>query len=274
MGSASLAGRTAVVTGGGAGIGGAVTRLFAAEGAHVVVAEIDPDRARAAVADVTAAGGRADAVVGDVRDPATVRALAARAHAVAGGAVDVVVHNVGDYRPHGPFAESGEDDWAALEAVNLGHVLRVTRAFLPAMLDRGSGSIVTVSTVEALRGAPGNAVYSAFKAGVVAFTRSLAVEVAGHGVRVNGIAPDLTVTPQLPAEMLLGGQPAEAVRGWVPLGRLGDPAECAEVALFLAGDRSRYVTGQTIPVDGGTLAASGWYRRHDGRGFSNRPVAP
>jgi NAD(P)-dependent dehydrogenase (short-subunit alcohol dehydrogenase family) len=269
-----LDGRTAIVTGGGAGIGGGISRLFAAEGAHVVLNEIDPDLADAARTDIEAAGGAVTLVVGDIRDPAVVQRTADTALEVGGGRVDVLVNNAGDYRPNGRFVTTSEADWDALYAINLQHVFRLTRAVLPAMVEQRSGSIVNVSTVEAFRGIPGNVVYSAFNAGVSAFTRSLAVEVGRDGIRVNAIAPDMADTLQTPAEWMLRGRDPELVGCWIPVGRFGAPADYAEVVLFLAGDASRFVTGHTIPVDGGTLAASGWFGRPGRKGFTNTPDRP
>jgi 2-hydroxycyclohexanecarboxyl-CoA dehydrogenase len=139
------------------------------------------------------------------------------------------------------------------------------------MVERGAGSIVNVSTVEAFRGIPNNSVYSAFNAGINAFTRSLAVELGKDGVRVNAIAPDLADTLQTPAAWMLRGRPPDAVRRWLPLGRFGQPDDYADAVLFFASDLSRFVTGQILCVDGGTNAAGGWYLRADGRGWSNTP---
>ncbi len=141
------------------------------------------------------------------------------------------------------------------------------------MVARGRGSIINISTVEAYRGIPGHAVYSAYKAGVSAFTKSLAVELGASGVRVNAIAPDLANTEQTPAAAMLDGRSPDLIRTWVPLGRFGQPDDYATVVEFLASDSAQFITGHTIPVDGGTLAASGWYARSTRRGWTNLPDA-
>jgi NAD(P)-dependent dehydrogenase (short-subunit alcohol dehydrogenase family) len=277
-----LEGKIAVVSGGAAGIGGGISRSLAGAGAHVVVNDIDADLLAAAVRDIQGAGGAVTPLHGDIRDAAVVTALAELAldvadvavDATAGGGIDVLVNNVGDYRPNGRFLKTTEADWQALYAVNLEHVLRLTHAVAPAMVAQGSGSIVNVSTVEAFRGIPANAVYSALNAGVNAFTKSLAVELGRDGVRVNAIAPDLADTLQTPAEAMLRGRAPEMTRHWLPLGRFGRPDDYGDVVLFLASDLSRFVTGHVIPVDGGTTAASGWYLRSDQRGWTNLPDQP
>jgi 2-hydroxycyclohexanecarboxyl-CoA dehydrogenase len=267
----SLEGRVAVVTGGAGGIGGAITRRFAESGAAVVVNDIDGDRLSSIAGACDASGGAIIGVPGDIRDPATVERVATTAEGVAGGRIDVLVNNVGDYRPHARFLDSSEEDWQALAAINLDHVLRCTRRIAPLMVRQGSGSIVNLTTVEAHRGIPGHVVYSAYKSAVLGFTRSLAVELGNQGVRVNALAPDMADTLQTPAEMMLRGRDAADLPRWIPLGRFGQPADYADVALFLASDDSRFVTGQSIAVDGGTLAASGWYRSPGGRGWSVFP---
>jgi NAD(P)-dependent dehydrogenase (short-subunit alcohol dehydrogenase family) len=269
-----LEGRVAVVTGGAAGIGGGISRRLAAAGAQLVLNDIDPDLLRTAVAAIDAAGGTVLGVVGDIRRPATVTDLTAAATSMADGRIDVLVNNVGDYRPNGRFLKTGPDEWNALYALNFEHVLRTTAAVAPVMVERGAGSIVNVSTVEAFRGIPANAVYSAFNAAVNAFTRSLAVELGRDGVRVNAIAPDLADTLQTPVAGILRGRDPAMVKHWVPLGHFGHPDDYGDVVVFLASDMSRFVTGHVIPVDGGTLAASGWYLRSDERGWTNTPDAP
>jgi len=261
--------RVCVVTGAGQGIGGAIASLFARHGARVEVAERDEGLARARCDEIGAAGGVAHAQVVDVTDPAEVEGLAA-AVLDRHGQVDVVVNNVGDYRPLVRFEESGPESWSAMYGVNLLHVFAVTRAFLPAMTGRGSGSIVNVHSVEGMRGYPGDPVYAAMKAAVAHFTTSLAVAVGRKGVRVNGIGPDLTQTPQV--DYLAGYEDAEALWGsWAPVGRLGWPEDQARVALFLASDLSSFVTGHNIPVDGGTRAGGGWFYSPGAHRFVNRP---
>ena len=243
-----LAGKVAIVTGGGAGIGRGIVERFVAEGARVVFAEVDTERAR-------------DAQVTAARDEY--------------GRVDVLVNNVGHYGgARKAFHEQSDAEWADLYAVNLAHVFACSRAVLPLLLAQGDGgSIVNVSTVEAFRAIPTRAVYSAFKAAITGFTRSLAVEYARHRVRVNAIAPDVTETPQVPYSRWVGPEDEHLIPTWVPLGRFGQPDDVAGVALFLASPLSAFVTGTTVHVDGGTLAAAGWFPTEEG-GWTNRPRRP
>ncbi len=187
------------------------------------------------------------------------------------GRVDVLVNNVGDYRPLVRFEHSNAESWGAMYDINLLHVFAVTRAFLGAMTDRGSGSIVNVHSVEGLRGYPGDPVYAAMKAAVAHFTTSLAVTVGRRGVRVNGIGPDLTQTPQV--DYVTGYEDVQGLwASWAPVGRLGWPEDQARVALFLASDLSGFVTGHNIPVDGGTKAGGGWFYSPAAGRFVNRPT--
>ncbi len=263
--------RTVVVTGGALGIGGGISRRFAADGDHVVLVDIDEGAAAATAADITAGGGRCTVLLGDVTRNDTVARLAALVDDAHGHA-DVLINNVGDFRPAKSFfAKSPPGQWQRLHELNLWHVFAVTHALLPGMISVGSGSIVNVSTVEAFRGIPGNAVYSAYNAGVSAFTKSLAVELGPSGIRVNAIAPDLADTSQTPAELMLAGRDPALLRSWLPAGRFGRPEDFAGVVAFLASPDAAFITGHTIPVDGGTLAASGWYGKASGRGWTNMP---
>jgi NAD(P)-dependent dehydrogenase (short-subunit alcohol dehydrogenase family) len=264
-----LAGRVAVVTGGAGGIGGAISHLFAQHGAIVELADIDEDSATATVEGIGAAGGVATAHHVDVCDSDAVAALASSVldrH----GTVDVLVNNVGEYRPLVRFENSSPEDWETILALNLGHVLTVTRAFLPTMRTQHSGSVVNVHSVEAMRGYPGDPVYAAAKAAVAQLTSSMAVRYGRDGIRFNGIGPDLTQTPQV--DYLAGYEPDELNwESWAPVGRLGQPEDQARVALFLASDLAAFVTGHNIPVDGGSLAGGGWFFSPAERRFVNRP---
>ncbi|HMC40790.1 MAG TPA: SDR family oxidoreductase, partial [Acidimicrobiales bacterium] len=200
-----LQGRVAVVTGGGGGIGEAIARRFAASGALVVANDIDADRLSTVVEACRSGGGEVWGVPGDIRHRTTVQEVSAAAEQLADGRIDVLVNNVGDFRPNARFLESTEEQWQEMAAINLDHVLRCTHRIAPGMVARGSGSIVNLTTVEVHRGIPGHTVYSAYKAAVLGFTRSLAVELGNYGVRVNAVAPDMAATLQTPAEMMLRG---------------------------------------------------------------------
>jgi NAD(P)-dependent dehydrogenase (short-subunit alcohol dehydrogenase family) len=153
--------------------------------------------------------------------------------------------------------------------VNLRHVFAVTRAFVPSMIEARRGSIVTVHSVEGMRGYPKDPVYGAMKAAAAHFTTCLAVDLGRHGIRVNGIGTDLAQTPQV--DYLTGYEDVEKLwSSWAPAGRVGWPEDQARVALFLASDQSAFVTGHNIPVDGGTKAGGGWlFSPREGR-FVNR----
>ncbi|MGW0994162.1 SDR family NAD(P)-dependent oxidoreductase [Streptomyces sp. NPDC002520] len=262
--------QVSIVTGGALGIGGATARRLARRGDLVLLNDIDAAAAAVTCAEITDGGGRCVVVSGDVTDADTVARITATADEL--GQVGVLVNNVGDFRPAArDFLHSDPEQWDRMHQLNLLHVLRLTHAVLPGMVERGRGCIVNNATVEALRGIPGHVVYSAYNAGVVAFTKSLAVEVGRHGIRVNAIAPDLADSEQTPAALMIGDRDPDRVRTWVPLGRFGHVDEYARVIEFLTSDAAAYVTGHTLPVDGGTLAASGWYARVDGKGWTNFP---
>jgi len=270
----SLNGKVAVVTGGGGGIGKAISLSLAAHGASVVVAEIDPGRAAETVEEIRKSGARALSSVVDVQEKDQVQSMADAAIAEF-GQVDILVNNVGHFlNIRGEFINSTEEEWEALYHINLKHVFYCCRTIAPGMIERGAGgSIINVSTVEAFRSIPELAVYSAFNSGITHFTKSFAMEVARYGIRVNDIAPDVTRSLQCQYEKWIPEEHHHLWSQWVPLGRYGLPEEIAGVALFLASDLSRFVTGTTIHADGGTYAAGGWYRTDRG-GWTNRPLKP
>jgi 2-hydroxycyclohexanecarboxyl-CoA dehydrogenase len=271
-----LAGKVAVVTGGGGGIGGAISEAFATHGAAVMVVDHAPERAEQTVQTIVDGGGSATAMVADVRG-SDIGHRVTQQTLTAYGRIDVLVNNVGHFVfPGRPFVESTEEQWHELYAVNLEHVLRMTHAVLPVMIDQGDGgSIINLTTVEAFRGIPQHPVYAAFKAGVTQFGKSLALDVGQHGIRVNDIAPDVTQSIQLAYDRWLTPEDEARIPSWVPIGRLGRPQDPAGVAVFLASDLGAFVTGTTIHCDGGTHAAGGWYRSTaDNRGWTNRPRDP
>jgi 3-oxoacyl-[acyl-carrier protein] reductase len=246
-----LAGRVAVVTGGGAGIGRGIAAGLASFGASVALWEQNAESCASASAEIGALG-----VLTDVRDGVQVDAALARTIAEL-GPVSILVNNAGGVFSS-PLLETSENGWDALYRANLRHVLLCTQRVAQAMVAaRIGGSIISVTSIEGVRAAPGYAAYAAAKAGVINYTKTAALELAPHGIRVNALAPDITLTEGLQAVAPPG---SEARFGHVvPMGRPGHVDEMAGAAVFLASNLSSYITGQTIHVDGGTHAAGGWY---------------
>jgi 3-oxoacyl-[acyl-carrier protein] reductase len=269
--ASSLDSKIALVTGSGGGIGRSIAETFAAHGASVVVVDKREAAAREVAEAIGKRGGQAIAVPVDVTQATGIEQMK-KAALERFGRVDVLVNNVGNFMPGaGPFLRTKESDWEGLYEINLKHILRATHALAPAMVERRSGCIINVSTIETLRGIPGNAIYSTFKTGITAFTRSFALEVAPYGVRVNAIAPETTDTDQVPVHRWIPAEHTAKIPLMIPLGRFGTPDDHAGVALFLASDLSAWVTGVTVPVDGGAIAASGFYRLGDGS-WTNAPI--
>jgi 3-oxoacyl-[acyl-carrier protein] reductase len=246
----------AVVTGGGAGLGRACAEALASCGASVALLERDPQRATAAAAAIDDAGGRALAVACDVREADQVVAATAEVSAVF-GKITHLVNNAGGVLAQ-PFIESSPRAWQAMWRANVESTLLVTRTVLP-HLEEG-GAVVNITTVEAHRAAPQYAVYAACKSAVASLTKSLALELAPR-VRVNAVAPDLIITEGIRALLPEGYEPSGS---HLPLRRPGRPEELANAVLFLLSPLSSYITGATLPVDGGSLAAGGWVATMDG----------
>ncbi len=267
-----LTDKVAIVTGGGGGIGKAISQTYAAYGARVVVAEIDGTRADETVREIRDAGGEALAVVTDVRVREQVAAMADEAYARC-GQVDVLVNNVGDFlQISKPFLESTEDEWQQLYDINLRHIFLCCQAVVPRMVEAGrGGSVINFSTIEAFRGIPHLAAYSAFKGAITQFTKSFALDMGPHRIRVNAIAPEKTQSIQMWSEDSVTDEQRRLIPHWVPIGRLGTGDDMAGIAVFLASDMSQYVTGTTVHADGGCLAAGGLYRDKTGR-WSSTPA--
>lgn len=245
--------RTVLITGGGIGIGRATAKAFAALGDHVVVTDILEAEGKAVVEEIEAAGGSAEFLALDVRSTGRADAVVADVEARHGG-IDVVVANAG-IAHRVPLARLDDDKWDLTFDIDLKGIFRVVRAALPGMRTRKSGAVVALSSIMGVAyGWDEHVHYSSAKAGVVGLVRGLAVEVARDGVRVNGVAPGYIRTAQLLSkEHSLGPEAAEAAGAFIPMGRIGEPEEIADVITFLSSAGARYLTGQTLVVDGGLL---------------------
>ena len=248
-----IAGRTALVTGSGAGVGRAIAVQMARAGAEVWVNDLQLERAEKVVAEIGEEGGTAHPVVADVTDRTVVPAMVRET-----GPVDILVNNAG-IPPEGitvkSFVETGPDEWDPLIRLNLAAVLGVTRAYLPAMIERGWGRILTIVSDAGRRGERKQVVYGAAKAAAMGFSRGLAAEVGRQGVNVNcislgtmrhgALADAIETNPELEPRL------AKAY----PVGRLGDVGDPAPLAVLLCSDAAEWITGQVYPVDGGYFPA-------------------
>lgn len=240
-----LAGRVAIVTGASRGIGRAIALRLASAGVRVV-AGARADHAQAVVDEIAGAGGTALAVQLDVTEPGSVAGIA-RAALDHFDRIDVLVNNAGIVRDQ-LLLRMKPEDWDAVVATNLSAAFSCCRAVLRPMVKQRSGRIVNIGSVVGRTGNPGQANYAASKAGLEGFTRSLALEVASRGITANVVAPGMIETDMTSG---LGERAGEALRGRIPMGRLGTPDDVAGAVCFLASDEAAYITGQVVSVNGG-----------------------
>jgi 2-hydroxycyclohexanecarboxyl-CoA dehydrogenase len=246
-----LGGKKAFVTGCASGIGAATAMLLAEAGAYVIASDINADGVAATVAAIQAAGGQGEAQALDVCDPEAILAQAELV-TVKHGAMDCVV-NVAGWDRGQPFMENTPEFIELIVQLNYLGQVRVCKAFLPAMIEAGQGRIVNVASDAGRVGSSGETVYAGAKGGVIAFSKSLAREMARSGVTVNSVAPGPTETALL-ADMPERLQ--ESLKRAIPMRRLGKPEDIANAILFFCSDRSSYITGQVLSVSGG-LTMSG-----------------
>ena len=245
-----LEGRVAFVTGAARGIGRAIAIRLGEEGARVAAADLDEAGARDTA---RAAGAGAVAIYVDVTDGDSLRAAVAAAERAL-GPIDVLVNNAGWDKVE-PFVRSAEETWEKVIAINLTGVLRCTRAVVEGMIARRHGRIVSIASDAARVGSTGEAVYSAAKSGVIAFSKTLAREVARHGINVNVVCPGPTDTPLFRSIAEESPKLMDALGRAVPFGRIGKPEEIAAAVAFLSSDDAAFVTGQTLSVSGGLTMA-------------------
>ncbi|MDX6590435.1 MAG: hypothetical protein QOI84_1709 [Solirubrobacterales bacterium] len=250
MAAGRLEGKVAVVTGAGSGIGRASAELFAAEGARVVVVDINSEPSQEAAAAIGQAGGEAIAVPTDVSDPEAVQAMADAA-IERFGRVDVLMSNAGILDDFEPAAETSDEVWNRILGVNLNGMFFTARALIPQMLEHGGGAIVNVASTAGLNGGNGGAAYTTSKHGVIGFTRQLCFDYARRGIRCNVICPGAVETGM--TEEIFASKSAEVMKAVesAPIGRWAQPEELAAAALFLASDDASFVNGAVYVVDGG-----------------------
>ncbi|KUF06800.1 SDR family NAD(P)-dependent oxidoreductase [Leucobacter sp. G161] len=250
-----FAGKVALVTGGGGGIGSETCRRLASEGAHVYVADAVAEHAVTVAAGIREAGGEAQELVFDLTLAEACRAAVAEVEAASpSGAIDVLVNNAGAMR-RGALLETSEPDWELSFAVNVDALFHMCRAVLPGMIAAGTGSIVNTASQWGLTPAPGHIAYNVTKAAVVSFTKSLARDYAPSNVRVNAVCPGEIHTPMLERGIAEKGKTIADLDAMVPLGRIGRPDEVAALIAFLASDEAEFVCGACVEITGAQAVA-------------------
>jgi NAD(P)-dependent dehydrogenase (short-subunit alcohol dehydrogenase family) len=253
MTTARLAGKTAIITGAGSGIGRACALRFAEEGAVVGVSSLLPEECKAVVAEIESAGGQAIALPCDVKKAGKLAAMIEQAHDD-WGHIDILMNNAGGATP-GPWIEQDEDEFRHLMQLNMESVHYGIKAVLPLMLEQGGGCIISVSSGAGINATAGLITYGAAKAGLTHLTRGIAVEYGSQGIRANVVAPGPMDTPGMRSWLdSLGDDAHNKFAAQVPSGRLGTGEDIAAAALFLATDEASFVNGVVLPVDGAISA--------------------
>ncbi len=245
----NIKGKVAFIAGGGGAIGAEIGRTLARQGVAIALGDKNGAAAEAVAEQIRKAGGKSLGLAVDVTDKKSVEHAVGRAAEVLGG-IDILVNCAGIY-PHSPVVAMAEEEWDLVVDILLKGAFLTSQAVLPGMLERRYGKIINIASNHAFKGGAKAAHYSAAKAGVLAFTKSLALEAAPDGITVNCVSPGITDTP-MPHAVLTDAALAERAKK-IPLGRLGLPEDVADAVAFLASEESRYITGQTLCVNGGDL---------------------
>jgi 2-hydroxycyclohexanecarboxyl-CoA dehydrogenase len=246
-------GKVAIVTGAGGGIGSAIAKRLASEGAYVIVTDMNGDGASAVVAEIEAAGGEAVAIVADIANGEACRELIAKV-IDRKGRIDVLCNNAGINR-RGNLLSITEDDWRLSFAVNIDSMFHLCKAVIPHMIEAGGGAIVNTASQWGLYPAPNHIAYNVTKAAVASFTQNLARDYAPHKIRVNAVCPGEIHTPMLEAGVIRSGRTIADLDKLVPFGRIGKPEEVAALVAFLASNEAEFMCGSLVEITGAQAVA-------------------
>lgn len=244
----NLASKVALVTGGGSGIGREISKTIAVDGATVLVNDLDGEEANEVVKEIKEAGGKARPLIGDITDEKKITSLIEENLKALDDRIDILINNAGILGPIGPIEELTLEEWEKVIRTNLTGAFLTTKAIVPFMKDRDEGRIINIASVAGREGNSDMVAYCASKGGLITMTRALAEELGKHNIKVNGVAPVLANTPMIEN---YDQEQLQYVKNMIPLGRLVEPEEIAELVKFLCADASAFINGQTIAISGG-----------------------